>query len=48
MFQNHEALFTILIKTKHVKKKIQSSSNKYQNAHNLQRKKKHILMHSIA
>lgn len=38
-------------KTKYVKKKIQrltSSSNKYQNAHNLQRKKKHILMHSIA
>lgn len=38
----HEALCTILIKTKHVKKKIQrrtSSSNKYQNVHNLQRKK---------
>lgn len=38
----HEALCTILIKKKHVKKKIQrqtSSSNKYQNVHNLQRKK---------
>lgn len=38
-------------KKKHVKTKIQrltTSWNKYQNAHNLQRKTKHTKIHSIA
>lgn len=41
---------TDLKKKKHVKKKIQrltTSWNKYQNAHNLQRKTKHIMIHIV-
>lgn len=37
-------------KKKHVKKKIQrltTSWNKYQNAHSLQRKTKHIMIHIV-
>lgn len=48
----HEALCTILIKTKHVKKKIQrltSSSNKYKykNAQS-SKKRKHIMIHTCS